>query len=150
MAGDEDREGIAAVGGAYGPGGVWVSQTVCEFAVGAGFAEGDCEKLLPDRLLKGCAPEVQWDGELVAFAGEVLPELLLCLQEDGIAGVWSELRQADAAGGIVLPEDCDEGVEAGDEFELADGGWGELEGQTGAGDRDRTGDIQLGKLTFCH
>ena len=22
--------------------------------------------------------------------------------------------------------------------------------QIGAGDRDRTGDIQLGKLTFCH
>ncbi len=25
-----------------------------------------------------------------------------------------------------------------------------LVGSYGAGDRDRTGDIQLGKLTFCH
>jgi hypothetical protein len=33
-----------------------------------------------------------------------------------------------------------------DDAEGADGD----EASTGAGDRDRTGDIQLGKLTFCH
>jgi len=127
VAGHDDRDGIAAVGGTDGARGGGVSEGVGDLLVAAGFAEGDGEELLPTLALEFRAAQVDGEIEGAAGAGEVFGELAFGGDEDGVVGGFGgafegELcGEGDVVGALVCPEEGDDGVVGGDEAERADG-----------------------------
>ncbi len=55
MAGDDDGNGIGAVGQSHSARGVGVADAASEFAVGDGFTVRDFNEFAPDFLLEWCA-----------------------------------------------------------------------------------------------
>ena len=75
VAGDDDGNGVDAVGAAHGAAGIGAADFCGEVAVGAGGSVGDFLQGLPDLLLKGGACGAAFYGELCSLAGEVFRKL---------------------------------------------------------------------------
>ena len=87
MAGDDDAEGVQAVGVCYGSDGLRAAKDCCLLLVGYGGAVGDIPELLPDLLLEGGAKGFDGEGEGLACATEVFVELQDGLVKDGISAL---------------------------------------------------------------
>lgn len=84
MAGDDDGEGVFAVGIAHGPAGAWASDVRGQHGVAPGLAVGDVLQSLPDAPLEGRAPHIERKAERAQAAVEIgvelpvgLPQMLL-------------------------------------------------------------------------
>ena len=62
VAGDDEGDGVTAVGLAHGPAGLGVAHPPGQFAIGDGLPPGDAPQFLPDPELKGGALGVQGEG----------------------------------------------------------------------------------------
>src|SRR3954453_872270 len=76
MAGHDDRDRVAAIGGTHRSGSVRTSDLLRDLAVAARLAVGDREQRLPDVLLEVRAAHVELEVEVHALSSEVLLELL--------------------------------------------------------------------------
>jgi 3-methyladenine DNA glycosylase/8-oxoguanine DNA glycosylase len=83
VAGDDDRDGIPAVGGTDGTGGTGRPQLSGDLAVGRGAREGHSGQRRPDLALIGRSLEPDGDVEPGASAREVLDQLATDLRERG-------------------------------------------------------------------
>src|SRR4051794_11674503 len=117
VAGDDDGDRVAAIGGADRARGPGALDALGELAVADRLAVGDRAQRLPDLLLERRAGERQVDVEVAPVAGEVLGEL----GADPGEGVVVALP---AGGGrAVHVEQLERGAVPGEE-ELADGAVG--------------------------
>lgn len=71
VAGDEEGDGVCCAGGADSAGSVGFADGAGDLGIGAGFAEGDFEKLLPDKSLEGRSDGANGDrsGERACMEG---------------------------------------------------------------------------------
>ena len=75
VAGEDDGDGIGAVGIGYCPDGFGGSDGGGQFTVGHCLSVGDVGELLPDALLEVGAGEQEGDVVVLALSSEVLVEL---------------------------------------------------------------------------
>ncbi len=71
MAGDDDRERIAAIRRAHCPHRIGFADGASDIAVAAGLAVGDVAQRLPYRLLKGGATGGKGQGEALQATGKI-------------------------------------------------------------------------------
>src|SRR5262245_40049186 len=76
MAGNEDRDGIAAVGMAHRARGGRLGHALSKLGVCNRCVEGNLHQRLPHALLERRAVELKWDVELLPLASKILAELL--------------------------------------------------------------------------
>ena len=75
MAWDNNCDRIGRVRSAYGSGGTFAADTLCQFGVADGFAVGNSNELRPDAFLEVGASRGHGQVERLAVAGEELGEL---------------------------------------------------------------------------
>ena len=99
VAGDDDRDGVRAVGEADGAKGPGAAGGAGDVGVAAGRAVGDLGERVPDGALERGAPQVEGDGEVAADAAEVLGELGARMSIDPSKLIWvvvGDLEQIEA------------------------------------------------------
>ena len=122
MAGEDDRDRVAAVRRADRPHGRGPADPVRLLAVGAGLAVGDLGERLPGCELERGAVEVEREVERRARAGEVLVELAAVASSTGASpGVSVSPRETDAVEAAVGPDHGAQPCVACDEGQRADG-----------------------------
>ena len=115
-----DRDWILSVGRAYGPGGVGIAELFSDIEIASGFSEGDRQQSGPDNFLEGRSDEMERKRKRFAFAGEVLFQLLLRLEEYGMLVVSDEVIERDDLPAAVVPEDSNQALAVGDQLQGAD------------------------------
>lgn len=107
VAGDDDGDGVGAVGGTDGAGRGGVADAPCEEAVGNGFAEGDVEEVLPDELVERGAAGREGSLEHAAGAGEVLGEFVGESLDVGLRGGVILRSRVERVTGVGERAGCD-------------------------------------------
>lgn len=98
VAGDEERQGIAAAGVSDGASGAGTTERLRDATVGDGFAVRNFLQQAPDRPIKFGAGKVKGHDEMLARTGEVFVDL----QERGVEPVGRLLDAETATGDIKL------------------------------------------------
>ena len=103
MAGHDDGDRIAAVGGADGAGRTGLAQALGQLPVGARLAVRDLQQAVPDRALERRAGEVQRQVEALAQSGEIFTKLALGFEQHRILRSLAGEGQRHTPGALVLP-----------------------------------------------
>src|SRR5262245_61063708 len=119
MAGGDDRDRVSPVGGYDRPCSARPSDLGRNLAVTPRLAGGNGQQRLPNPLLERCPSEVEGERECPPLSFEILAELVLSLNEQGMFGKLHTRAQRNALGVIAVPEDRGQPVIARDELELA-------------------------------
>ncbi len=121
VAGDDDGDRVAAIGGADGPRGTRPADPPGLLRIADGRAEGDGQERVPGKSLEGCAGHAERQVERRSLAGEVCAQLL----DRARNGALSRRQPAPASGaGAAVPErqvEAGQGLAVGGQHELADG-----------------------------
>src|SRR5690606_20604310 len=117
VAGNDDGNGVAAVGQAHGPYRGGVADKQGDVLVAAVFAMGNGLQGPPDALLEGRAPRRQGQVELAQAAVEISPQLVTGVLQQG-AGRWAVSHSR-----VLQEVDLEDGVIAGGDIKGAQGAW---------------------------
>src|SRR5690606_17863876 len=112
VAGDDDGDGVLAVGQSHGADCLGSADAFGDVFVADGYAIGDFRQRLPDALLKGSALGARWQIEVAQFAGEISPQLF--------NGGAKNLRIFLSLGRNFFEVDFRIHVQAGELFAIAD------------------------------
>lgn len=120
VAGGDDRDRVAAVGGAHRPRRGGAAERAGDLSVAARLAERYRQQRVPHALLEIGAPEIQRQIEGLAPPREIIGELRLGLDQDRMTGVFDHRAELHAQRIVVRPEDRNETLFAGDQRQQPD------------------------------
>ena len=121
MAWNNNREGIAAIGSAYGAARSRFAYLLGDLAISEGLSERDRLQRTPYILLKRRTTQVEWEFEVFALPCEVLLQLPLGLKQDALILVLYQFSERDTPRMIVLPQDRNETCFTRDECKFPNG-----------------------------